>query len=98
MSAMDSLGLRNDIHRGQVGPIDNSSTWGTGEFVEMFDEELSTKEASEGILGAIGVTMSGEFTLLDPSMDESECLLASMELALKSVSWAMVKNELLGDG
>ena len=42
--------------------------------------------------------MSGEFTLPDPSMDESECMLASMELGVKSVSWSMVKNELLGDG
>ena len=41
--------------------------------------------------------MSGEFTLADPSMDVSECLLASMELGVKSVSWAMVKNELSGD-
>ena len=47
----------------QAGPIDNSSNWGTGEFVEMLDEELSTKEAREGILGAIRATMSGEFTL-----------------------------------
>ena len=31
-------------------------------------------------------------------MDRSECLLASMELGIKSVSWAMVKNELSGDG
>ena len=33
----------------------------------------------------------------NPSMDVSECLLASMELGVKSVSWAMVKNELSGD-
>ena len=51
----------------QAGPIDNSSTWGTGEFVEMLDEELSTKEAREGILGAIRATTSGEFTLPDPA-------------------------------
>ena len=82
----------------QSGPIDNSSIWGTGESVEMLDHELTTKDAREGILGAIRATMSGEFTLPDPSMDVSECLLASMELGVKSVSWAMVKNELSGDG
>ena len=42
--------------------------------------------------------MSGEFTLPDPGMDVSECLLASIELGVKSLSWAMVKNELPGDG
>ena len=31
-------------------------------------------------------------------MDVSECLLASMELGFKSVSWTMVTNELLADG
>ena len=60
----------------------------------VVDDELSTKQAREGILGAISTTMSGLFTLPDPSMDVSECLLASMELGVKSVSWAMVKNEL----
>ena len=42
--------------------------------------------------------MSGEFTLPDPSMYVSECLLASMELGVKSVSWTMVKTELSVDG
>ena len=42
--------------------------------------------------------MSGEFTMPDPSMDMSECLLASIELVVNSVSWAMSKNELSGDG
>ena len=54
------------------------------------DEELSTKEAREGILGMIRTTMRGEFTLPDPSMDMSECV--------KYVSRAMVKKELSGDG
>jgi hypothetical protein len=35
----------------QSGPIDNSSIWGTREYVEMLDEGMSTKEAMEGILG-----------------------------------------------
>ena len=30
-------------------------------------------------------------------MDVSECLLASIELGINSVSWAMVKNELSAD-
>ena len=34
------------------------------------------------------------FTLPDPCLNVSECLLASMELGIKSASWAMVKNEL----
>ena len=34
--------------------------------------------------------MTGKFTLPDPIMDVSECLLASMQLGVKSVSWAMV--------
>ena len=46
----------------------------------------------------IRASMSGEFTMPDPGMDVSECLLASMELVVKSVSWAMVKNELSYDG
>jgi hypothetical protein len=39
-----------------------------------------------------------EFTLPNPSIDVSECLLSSMEFGVKSVSRAMVKNELSGDG
>ena len=62
----------------QSGPIDNSSIWGTGESVEMLDHELTTNDARDGILGAIRATMSGEFTLPDPSMDVSECLLAKL--------------------
>ena len=41
--------------------------------------------------------MSGVFILPDPDIDVSECLLASMELGVKFVSWAMFKNELSGD-
>jgi hypothetical protein len=66
--------------------------------VEMMDEEMSIKEAREGILGAIRDTKTGEFTLPDPGMDVWEWDLASMELWVKSVSWAVVKNELSGDG
>ena len=62
------------------------------------DEELSTKEAREGILGMIRASMSGEFTLPDPNLDVLECLLASIELGVKSVSCLMVKNKLSGDG
>ena len=62
------------------------------------EEELSTKDVREEILGMIRAGMSGEFTMPDPGMDVSECLLASMELGVKSVSWAMTKNKLSGDG
>jgi hypothetical protein len=71
--------------------------WGPVDSVEMLDCELTTKDAREGILGAVRATMNGEFTLPNPSMDVSECLLASMELEVKSVSWTMVKNELDGE-
>ena len=64
----------------------------------MMDEVLSTKETREGVLGARRATMSGEFTLPDPSRDVSESLLASVELGINSVCWAMVKNELSADG
>ena len=74
----------------QAGQIDTISTWEAGESVSSMDEELSTKDAREGILGMIRATMSGKFTMPDPAMDVSECLLASMELGVKSVSWAMV--------
>jgi hypothetical protein len=67
----------------QAGPIDDSPGWGSLDSVEMVDYELTTKDAREGILGAIRATMSGEFTLPDPDMDVSECLLASMELGVK---------------
>ena len=59
---------------------------------------LSTKDAREWILGMIRASISGEFTITDAGMDVSECLLASMEFGVKCVSWAMVKNELSGDG
>ena len=81
------------MNRVGQGSVSTTSNWGTGEYMDMMGEVMSTKEAREGILGAIRATMSGEFTLPDPSMDVSECLLASMELGVKSVSWAMVKNE-----
>ena len=64
----------------------------------MLDYESTTKDAREGILGAIRGTMSGEFTLPNPNMDVSECLLAFMELGVKSVSWTMFKNVLSVDG
>ena len=44
----------------------------------MLDHELTTNDARDGILGAIRATMSEEFTLPDPSMDVSECLLAKL--------------------
>ena len=40
-------------------PIENSSVWGTVYSVEMLDYELTTKDAREGILGAIRAAMSG---------------------------------------
>jgi hypothetical protein len=57
--------------------------------LEMMDEEMSTNEAS---------LKTGEFTLPDPGMDVSECLLSSMEPGVKSVSRAKVKNGLSVDG
>jgi hypothetical protein len=57
----------------------------------MMDKEMSDQEARH---------KTGEFTMPMPDlgMDVSECLLSSMELGVKSVSWAMVKNILSGDG
>ena len=66
--------------------------------MSSMEEELSTKDVREEIIGMIRAGMSGEFTMPDPGMDVSECLLASMELGVKSVSWAMTKNKLSGDG
>ena len=59
--------------------------------------DMTTRDAREGILGAIRATMCGELTMPDPTLDVSECLLASMELGVRSVSWAMVKDELSRD-
>ena len=66
--------------------------------MSSMEEELSTKDVREGILVMIRAGMSGEFTMPDPGMDVSECWLASMELGVTSVSWAMTKNKLSGDG
>ena len=41
--------------------------------------------------------MSSEQTVLDPTLDASGTLLASMELGVKSVSWNMVRSELTRD-
>ena len=41
--------------------------------------------------------MCGEFTMPDPALDVSECMLASMELGVRSVSWAVVKEEWSSD-
>jgi hypothetical protein len=40
--------------------------------VEMMDEEMSIKEARQGILGTIRATKTGEFTPPDPGVDMSE--------------------------
>ena len=41
--------------------------------------------------------MSSYHTMPDPELDVSGCLLASMELGIKSVSWDMVKKEITKD-
>ena len=64
---------------------------------EVWVCDMTTRDAREGILGAIRATMCGEFTMPDPALDVSECMLASMELGVRSVSWAMVKEELSSD-
>ena len=46
------------------------------------------------VLGSIRSVLSSEHTLLDPALDASGTLLASMELGVKSVSWNMVRSEL----
>jgi hypothetical protein len=75
----------------QAGHIDNITAWEHG-------QEAVNKVGEGRVLGMIRASMSGEFTLPEPNMDASECLLASIELGVKSVSWAMVKNELSVDG
>ena len=84
----------------QAGPITVPSAPDMVEYMEYRDAldcVMTTKDAREGILGAIRATMSGEITMPDPAFDVSECMLASMELGVKSVSWAMVKGELSKD-
>ena len=58
------------------------------------EDDMTTREAREGILGAIRVVMGGEHTYPDPCMDVSGCMVASMEMGVKSVSWTMVRREL----
>ena len=80
----------------QYTPVPGTKFPGWG-VIEQQGDEMSTKEAREGILGAIRTVMGGQYTLPDPEMDASECMLASMELGIKSVSWEMVKAELSKD-
>ena len=58
---------------------------------------MTTKDAREGILGAIRAAMCVDLTMPDPALDVSEYMLASMELGVKSVSWGMVKEEMSRD-
>ena len=50
------------------------------------ERDMTTKEAQEGVLVAIRTVMSADHTMPDPELDVSGCLLASMELGIKSVS------------
>ena len=69
--------------------------WGMGECMGlMVEDDMSSKEAREGILGAIRTVMGGEHTFPDPSMDVTGCMVASLEMGVKSVSWTMVNMEL----
>ena len=63
--------------------------------LEVMDEVSS---AWEGVFGTVRMTMGAESTMPDPAMDVSGCMLASMELGVRSVSWDMVKSELVDDG
>jgi hypothetical protein len=58
---------------------------------------MTTKDAREGILASLRTVMGSNWTLPDPELDVSGCMLASMELGIKSVSWDMVKAELHKD-
>ena len=82
----------------QSGPVNTATVWGMGECMEAMYDDMTTKKAREGILGAIRATMSGEFTMPDPHLDVSDVMMASMELGVRSVSWDMVKEELRTDG
>ena len=77
----------------QAGPIDRTSFQSTAEGQQV----TTTKEAREGIYGALRDMVGGELTMPDPAMDASGCMLASMELGVRSVSWDMVKAELVKD-
>ena len=54
----------------------------------------TTKEAREVIYAILRDSVGGELTMPDPAMDASGCMLASMELGVRSVSWEMLKTEL----
>ena len=64
---------------------------------EEGERDMITKEAQEGVLAAIRTVMSADHTVPDPELDVSGCLLASIELGIKSVSWDMAKRELTKD-
>ena len=64
----------------------------TGEDDKQTDMS-TTKEAREGVYGALRDMVGGELTMPDPAMDASGCMLASMELGVRSVSWDMVKTD-----
>ena len=63
----------------------------------MKDYEITTKGAREWILGALTATMWKQLRMPEPTLDVSKCMLASMELGVRSVRGAMVKEELPRD-
>jgi hypothetical protein len=74
-----------------IGNAGDPAAMGWG--MDMQEEDMTTKDAREGILAAIKTVMGANLTLPDPELDVSGCMLASMELGIKSVSWDMVKAE-----
>ena len=55
--------------------------------VDLLDMKYMSGPAEEGKLAAIRTVMSADHNMLDPELDVSGCLLASMKLGIKSVSW-----------
>ena len=87
---MDRLGLRDDIPPGQ-GRVSTISRLGQLTTPHLGDRRVC------GDVGRGAVHEGGQGG--DPWCYQVwECLLASMELGIKSVSWVIVKNELSGDG
>ena len=49
------------------------------ETLDLIETEMETKEIHELVLGSIRSVLSSEHTVLDPALDASGTLLASME-------------------
>ena len=66
-------------------------------FPDPWEEEITCKEARLNILASLRTVLDKKYIALDPELDVSDVVIASMKLGIRSVSWEMVKRELQND-